>query len=75
MVIEQTTQIGYTLKTLAARTGMSIQFWRREIRLGRLPYVQFDQKIAVLPADLERYFAERRREGTRHQAETLASAA
>jgi hypothetical protein len=67
--------VSYTYKTLAAATGMTARFWRREVALGRIPFVKFDQAVVVLHADLERYLAERRRvkSETRNQESLQAS--
>jgi hypothetical protein len=53
--------VGYTYKTLAAATNLSVNFWRREVRLGRIPCVKFDNAVMILPADLDQYLASRRR--------------
>ena len=60
MISEQISPIGYSYKALAEATGLSVSFWRREVRLGRIPFVRFDQAVLILPADLAEYFAQRR---------------
>ena len=61
LVAEGNTPIGYTYQALAENFGMSKSFWRREVRLRRIPFVKFDQAVIILHADLEAYLAERRR--------------
>jgi hypothetical protein len=61
LAANQQPRIGYTYKALAAGTGLSARFWRREVSLGRIPFVKFEKAVIILPADLERYLADRRR--------------
>jgi hypothetical protein len=60
LIPEGNSPIGYTYKTLAASTGLSSRFWRREVALRRIPFVKFDRMVVILHADLEQYLAERR---------------
>jgi len=72
LVAEQASPIGYTYKMLEARGPFSARFWRREVKLRRIPFVKFDQAVIILHDDLEQYLAERRREkGAGNQADTL----
>jgi hypothetical protein len=75
---EENSPVGYTYKSLSAATGMSARFWRREVALGRIPSVKFDQAVMILHADLARYLASRRRvknEEAQEQVQSLATAA
>jgi len=73
LAAEQDSRIGYTYKDLAARTGLTARFWRREVSLGRIPFVKFDQAVIILPADLERYLASRRRVKSEESETTTAN--
>jgi hypothetical protein len=61
LAAQQNPHIGYTYKALAAATGLSARFWRLQVAEGNIPFVKFKQAVIILPADLERYLAERRR--------------
>jgi hypothetical protein len=50
----------FTYKTLAAATGRSARFWRKEVADGKIPFAKDNGTVWILPADLDRYFAERR---------------
>src|SRR5262245_40747425 len=58
---DQISPVAYSFKSLSEATGLSVNFWRREVHLGRLPYVRFEKAVRILHADLDAYLAERRR--------------
>ncbi len=49
-----------TVSEVAERTNMSIAFWRREVRLKRIPVTYFGRAVRISDADLDAYMAQRR---------------
>jgi len=77
---EKKSRVGYTYKALEEETGYSKRFWRREVALGRIPFVKFDQGVMILQADLDEYLAKRRQvksatpqKETRTQTQSLST--
>ena len=48
-----------TVDDVAERTNMSKAFWRREIRLKRIPVTRFGRAIRISDTDLDAYAAQR----------------
>ena len=49
-----------TVSDVAERTNMSEAFWRREVRLKRIPVTYFGRAVRISDADLDAYMAQRR---------------
>jgi excisionase family DNA binding protein len=53
---DQTTRVPMlTVDEVADLTSMSVPFWRREIRLRRIPVTRFGRAIRISEADLDAY--------------------
>jgi hypothetical protein len=54
------TRISYGIEELSAAHGNSQSWWRKEIRLGRLPVTRLGRRVVVLSVDLEDFLKARR---------------
>ena len=48
-----------TVDEVAELTALSVAYWRREVRLGRIPSIQFGRAVRIRPTDLNAYMARR----------------